>query len=162
MKVVRGHHTHPPAADDADRPSWHVLNPLHSRWLRCCPADPAGEAALSAAAAAADPAVAALLADEALPLPVSPAAQLHLSFSLCNAHPSPHSPHQEAPQASSSSDDGANSSGGKPAAASSFAAFSWDFSMFEAQFVAPWKNVLSAAARLTVSSQVRRGQSLLY
>ncbi|PNW88081.1 hypothetical protein CHLRE_01g013400v5 [Chlamydomonas reinhardtii] len=116
--------------------------------------DPAGEAALSAAAAAADPAVAALLADEALPLPVSPAAQLHLSFSLCNAHPSPHSPHQEAPQASSSSDDGANSSGGKPAAASSFAAFSWDFSMFEAQFVAPWKNVLSAAARLTVSSQV--------
>ncbi|KAG2444361.1 hypothetical protein HXX76_001117 [Chlamydomonas incerta] len=131
--------------------------------------EPAGEAALSAAAAS-DPAVASMLADEALPLPVSPAAQLHLSFSLCNAHPSPHpapSPHLEAQPAGSSSgnddasgsdnndnNDSGSSGGGKGMAARSFAAFSWDFPFFEAQFVAPWKNVLSAAARLTVSSQV--------
>ncbi|KAG2447094.1 hypothetical protein HYH02_007843 [Chlamydomonas schloesseri] len=123
--------------------------------------DPLDEAALSAAraAAASDPAVAAQLADEALPLPVSPAAQLHLSFSLCNAHPSPHYPShtlRAAAQASGSTAKQDQDSGARPpaAASGSFAAFAWDFAAFEAQFVGPWKNALSAAARLTVSSQV--------
>ncbi|EFJ42574.1 hypothetical protein VOLCADRAFT_107210 [Volvox carteri f. nagariensis] len=74
------------------------------------------------------------------PLPISATAQLHLSFSLCNAQPSPN--HHDG------GDRGASIA---PAAA---AAFTWSFPQFEAQFVAPLKRVLSPAARLTASSQV--------
>ncbi|GLI64739.1 hypothetical protein VaNZ11_008106 [Volvox africanus] len=81
--------------------------------------------------------------DAGQPLPVSAAAQLHLSFSLCNAHPSPGGgPH----------DAGVSGQGAGGARASS--AFTWRFSEFESQFVTPLKQVLSPAARVTVSSQV--------
>ncbi|GLC34894.1 hypothetical protein PLESTM_000251200 [Pleodorina starrii] len=91
--------------------------------------------------------------DTCQPLPLSAASQLHLSFSLCNAHPSPHDGEGEG-GAAGTRDGGGGGGGATPAAAAAAAAFTWDFSRFEAQFVTPLKQVLSPAARLTVSSQV--------
>ncbi|GFR48049.1 hypothetical protein Agub_g9883, partial [Astrephomene gubernaculifera] len=94
------------------------------------------------------------------PLPLNPAAQLHLSFSLCNAHPAPTSQHDStapdvaskaAPAAAAASGSRSGERGGGAAAA---AAFVWSFATFEAQYIAPVKQLLSPAARLTVSSQV--------
>ncbi|GIL49426.1 hypothetical protein Vafri_5763 [Volvox africanus] len=81
--------------------------------------------------------------DAGQPLPLSAAAQLHLSFSLCNAHPSPDGEQH-----------GGGVSGHEAGRARASSAFTWRFSEFESQFVAPLKQVLSLAARVTVSSQV--------
>jgi hypothetical protein len=70
---------------------------------------------------------------------------VHLSFSLCNAHPSPHGP-----LASNNHTDAA------PAAA---AALVWSTPGWEAQYLAPLVRALEPAALVTVSSQASCGRS---